>query len=60
MIKTQFLKENNKTIAVILDYDEYKRLKELEEDKSDYLTAVKIRKKNKKWVKHDDLKREIG
>lgn len=60
MIKTQIIKENNKPIAVILDYMEYKRLKDVEEDKKDYLNAVKNKKQNKKWVKHEDLKKNLG
>jgi hypothetical protein len=35
MIKTQIVKEGKKPIAVLMDYREYKRLKELEEDKAD-------------------------
>jgi len=34
MIKTQIVKEGKKPIAVLMDYKEYKRLKEVEEDKS--------------------------
>jgi hypothetical protein len=59
MIKTQIIKEDNKPIAVIIDYFEYKRLKDSEEDRNDYLTAVKIKKQNKKWIKHEDLKKEL-
>jgi Ethanolamine utilization protein EutJ (predicted chaperonin) len=59
MIKTQIIKKDNKPIAVILDYIEYKRLKDVEDDKIDYLNAVKIKKQNKKWVKHQDLKKEL-
>ena len=33
MIKTQIVKEGKKPIAVLMDYKEYKRLKEIEEDK---------------------------
>lgn len=46
MIKTQYIKKDDKTIAVILDYKEYKRLKEIKEDK--------------KWTRHEDLKKELG
>ena len=60
MIKTQLIKERNKPIAVILDYNEYKRLKELEEDKQDYYDALNIKLTNKKWISHQDLKKEIG
>lgn len=40
MIKTQVIKEDNKLVAVILDYKEYKRLKEIEQNKADYYSAV--------------------
>ncbi len=60
MIKTQYIKKNDKTIAVILDYKEYKRLKEIEEDRKDYYSALKIKRENKKWIAHEDLKKELG
>jgi hypothetical protein len=60
MIKTQILKEGNKPIAVLLDYKEYKRLKEIEEDKADYLSALSVKIKNKKWKTHQQLKKELG
>ena len=60
MIKTQIVKEGNKPVAVILDYQEYKRLKEIEDNKSDYYSAVQVKMKNKKWKSHDELKKELG
>lgn len=60
MIKTQIIKEKNKPIAVILDYKEYLKLKEIEEDKKDYYAALETKRRNKKWVKHEDLKKKIG
>ncbi|MDI6784907.1 MAG: hypothetical protein QME64_12555 [bacterium] len=60
MIKTQIVKENSKPVAVILDYKEYLRLKELAQDKSDYYSALKVKIKNKRWIKHTDLKKELG
>ena len=59
MIETQIIKENNKPVAVILDYQEYMRLKEIEQDVDDYNSAVEIKKTNKKWIKHEDLKKEL-
>ncbi|MFZ2400085.1 MAG: hypothetical protein WAW31_15610 [Smithella sp.] len=35
MIKTQWVKQDNKPVAVIVDYQEYLRLKEIEEDRND-------------------------
>lgn len=60
MIKTQIVKENNKPVAVIMDYREYVRLKEIEEERKDYLSAVKTKVANKQWTSHEDLKKELG
>lgn len=60
MIKTQIIKEDNKPVAVVMDYKEYLKLKEAEQDKSDYYSALRIKMKNKKWIKHDVLKKELG
>ena len=60
MIETQFISEGKNTIAVIMDYKEYLRLKEIEKDKSDYDLAMKTKQETKKWVKHDDLKKSLG
>lgn len=60
MIKTQIIKEDNKPVAVVLDYKEFLRLKEVEQDKADYLSAVEVREKNTKWVSHSDLKKSLG
>ena len=60
MIKTQILKEGKKPIAVVMDYKEYKRLKEIEEDKADYLSALEVKLKNKRWKSHAQLKKELG
>jgi hypothetical protein len=53
-------KANSKSVAVIMDYREYLRLKELAQDKSDYLSAAQVKTKNKRWVKHSNLKKELG
>ena len=60
MIKTQIIKEDRKPVAVILDYKEYLRLKEIEEDKTDYFSALGVKQKNKKWTSHKDLKKTLG
>ncbi|MGR3310767.1 MAG: hypothetical protein ACUZ77_08325 [Candidatus Brocadiales bacterium] len=60
MIKTQIVKEGNKPVVVIMDYKEYLRLKEIEQDKSDYYSALDVKTKNKKWTNHDALKEELG
>ncbi len=60
MIKTQIVKENDKPVAVIRDYKEYLRLKEIEQDRKDYYSAMQVKAKNKKWTSHKDLKKAIG
>lgn len=60
MIKSQLIEIENKPVAIILDYKEYLRLKEIEEDKSDYYSALKTKLQNKKWFAHNDLKKELG
>lgn len=60
MIKTQVIKQSRKPIAVIMDYSEYKRLKDIEEDIEDYNSAIKVKMTNKKWTSHKDLKKNLG
>jgi PHD/YefM family antitoxin component YafN of YafNO toxin-antitoxin module len=60
MIKTQLVKQDNKPVAVVIDYKEYLRLKEIEEDRNDYYAALDVKNKNKKWKSHADLKKELN
>jgi hypothetical protein len=60
MIQPQIIKQENIPIAIILDYQEYLRLKEIEEDKFDYFSALQTKLKNKKWTSHESLKKELG
>ncbi len=60
MIKMQIVKQNDKPVAVILDYKEYLRLKEIEQDRKDYVSALQVKLKNKKWTSHKDLKKAMG
>lgn len=60
MIQTHIIKEDSKPVAVILDYREYRRLKEIEQDKGDYYSALNTKRKNKKWTSHDELKKKLG
>lgn len=59
MIKTQIVREGRKPVAVILDYEEYLRLKGIAEDKEDYVTALNVKNTNKTWKDHDQLKKEL-
>ncbi len=60
MIKTQIIKEDGHPKAVILDYEEYQRLKNIEEDRIDYHEAIDIKRTNKKWIGHSTLKKALG
>ena len=55
-----WVREDSKPVAVILDYEEYRRLNEIEQDKADYYSAVSIKAKNRKWTNHEDLKKQLG
>lgn len=59
MIKTQLVKQDNKPVAVVIDYQEYLRLKEIEEDRNDYYAALDVKLKNRKWKSHAALKKEL-
>jgi hypothetical protein len=53
----------DKPIAVLLDYEDYKRLKEIEEDARDYEEAVSERKKANganKWHSMDAVLKKAG
>jgi hypothetical protein len=60
MIKTQVIKEGNKPVVVVMDYEEYMKLRELVEDVEDYRNAVKIKKTNKKWIRFEELRKELS
>ncbi len=60
MIKTQIVKSDDKPMAVIMDYQEFLRLKAIEEDKDDYYSALQVKMENKKWKTHEELKKDLG
>jgi prolyl-tRNA editing enzyme YbaK/EbsC (Cys-tRNA(Pro) deacylase) len=60
MVKTLIIKKDKEPVAVVLDYNEYVRLKEIEQDSEDYRSAVLVKEKNKKWTTHKDLKKDLG
>jgi hypothetical protein len=59
-IITKIVRQDDKPVAVVLDYRESLRLKEIEEDELDYQAAGRTKAKNRKWVAHEDLKKEFG
>ncbi|MCX5811234.1 MAG: hypothetical protein NT178_01620 [Proteobacteria bacterium] len=60
MIKTQIIRKDKEPVVVILDYSEYARLKEIEQDSKDYRSALTVKKRNKTWTTHEDLKKDLG
>ena len=60
MIEPQIIHENGKPRAIVLDYKEYLRLKELAEEREDYLDGIKALRESKKNHKHDEVKKKIG
>ena len=60
MIKTQIVKESNKPVAVIMDYKEYVRLKEIEQERKDCHSAARTKAGNRKWTAHEDLRKKLG
>ena len=59
MIKQQIILENNKPKAVIMDYKEYLKLKEMAEDKSDYYDALEAELRTKKLTSITDVKKKL-
>ncbi|MDD5092585.1 MAG: hypothetical protein PHQ23_16935 [Candidatus Wallbacteria bacterium] len=59
MIKTQIIKENDRPVAVILDYDEYLRLKECKQELDDYNRGSVTKQKTRKWTGHEELKKQL-
>jgi hypothetical protein len=60
MIKTQIIHQDNKPIAVLPDYEVYKKMQEKVKDYEDYLSAVEKKMKNEKWVGHEEIKNRLG
>ena len=60
MIKTQIIRKDKKPVAVILDYSEYRQLKNIEQDSKDYRSALQVKRKNKIWTTHEELKKDLG
>lgn len=60
MVETQVIKENETPIAVILDINEFNRLKEIEQDQLDYEQTIKTKNETTKWFTMDEVKKELG
>ena len=60
MIETHIIEENNKPKMVLMDYKEYLKLKQAEEDRDDYYAALETKLTNKKWINHENIKKTLG
>ncbi len=63
MVKEQLIYENDKPIAVIIDYDEYQKYKEIieqEQLENDALIAIADEAKNDEMLSFDDVTRDLG
>ena len=60
MIETQIIRQGKKPVAVILDFKEYMKLKEIQQEYEDYQDAIKAEQNTKKWHSHDDVKKKLG
>ena len=60
MIKTQVIKKGKDPIAVIIDYKEYLRLKELAQDRAEYAAAIDAEKKTRRLTPLKEVKKRLG
>lgn len=62
MVKEQLIYIDNKPVAIIIDLEEYKRLKELEAEEESALAQIadKIDAKKEPTKTHKELMKEIG
>ncbi|MBF0556804.1 MAG: hypothetical protein HQK96_20000 [Nitrospirae bacterium] len=60
MIKTQIIKEEGKPIAVIMDYQDYLKMKEMAQDRADYAEAIISEKETKSLTPINKIKDLVG
>jgi len=60
MIKTQVIKKGKDPIAVIIDYKEYLRLKEMAQDRAEYAAAIDAEKKTRRLTSLKEVKKRLG
>ena len=60
MIKTQVIREGKKPVAVVLDYNEYQKLRELAQDRADYAEAISAEASSEKLTPLKDIKKSLG
>ncbi len=59
MIDTQIIKENDKPVAVIIDYKKYLEYLELKQDSADYQSALDAEKSTTKWTTHEEMLEQL-
>lgn len=60
MVETQIIKENENPISVILDIEEFNRLKEIESEQLEYQQVIKTKEETKEWFTLEQVKEELG
>lgn len=60
MIETQIIHEGKKPVAVVIDYEEYKLLKKIEEEYRDYADALNAEEEISSWHSHESVKNDLG
>ncbi|HNZ26680.1 MAG TPA: hypothetical protein PLG34_07520 [Spirochaetota bacterium] len=58
-MKTQIIKDKNNTpVAVLLDYKDYKKMKDIIEDKKDYFLGINAKRNKTTSISLDEFKKK--
>ena len=58
-METHFIKSGNKPVAVLMDYEEYKRIMDYLEDKIDLETLKREKNREKNFTTLEEYKKEL-
>ena len=65
-LQAQIIKEDDQPKFAVISYKDYASLEELlrgfdsVEDLTDFLYLQKVKRENKAWVSHEEMKKELG
>ncbi|MEI7581810.1 prevent-host-death family protein [Runella sp.] len=65
-LQAQIIKEDDQPKFAVISYKDYASLEELlrgfdsVEDLTDFLYLQKVKRENKEWVSHEEMKKELG
>ena len=65
-LQAQIIKEDDQPKFAVISYKDYASLEELlrgfdsVEDLTDFLYLQKVKRENKDWVSHEEMKKELG